>query len=161
MHGLKRRGILQYFTVHRVPECLSLRPNCVPTPSPARECVSVHRVHILIEMKQGECVCPLIWSIRCNFVRDSNYSERGWACKSRASSMHPHQPRCFPSQWNVLQKAAIATLCVLCVSPLGPRGGGQHSLTGEGQPIGRLERKPGTLYNLWSKVLYEYKMKKK
>ncbi len=27
-----------------------------------------HRVHILVEMKQGECVCPLSRSVHCNFV---------------------------------------------------------------------------------------------
>ncbi len=37
-------------------------------------------------------------------------SERGWAC-----TPHPHQPGLiFPSWWNIRQKSAIATLCVLC-----------------------------------------------
>jgi hypothetical protein len=40
-----------------------------------------------------------------------------------------------------------------CVSPLGPKGGGeQHSLAGEGGGVAqfrRRDRKPGTLYTLW------------
>ncbi len=39
-----------------------------------------NRVHILMEMKQGECICPLSLSVHCNFVRDGKYGERGWAC---------------------------------------------------------------------------------
>ncbi len=38
-----------------------------------------------------------------------------------------------------------------CPPPLEPKGGGQHSLAGEGgggSQFGRLERKPGTLYTL-------------
>ncbi len=63
-------------------------------------------------MKQGECISPLSWSVHCNFVRDCNYSERGWAY-----TPHPHQPGLiFPSWWNVRQKAAAATLCTLRVS---------------------------------------------
>jgi hypothetical protein len=46
-----------------------------------------HRVHILVEMKQGQCICPLSWSIHCNFTFDGNSSERGWAC-----TPHPYQP---------------------------------------------------------------------
>jgi hypothetical protein len=42
---------------------------------------------ILIEMKQGECICPHSWSVNCNFVRDGNYIDRGWACNP-----HPYQP---------------------------------------------------------------------
>jgi hypothetical protein len=39
---------------------------------------STHRAHILVEMY--ECICPLSWSVHCNFVRDNKGSERGWAC---------------------------------------------------------------------------------
>ena len=31
-------------------------------------------------MKQGQCICPLSWSVHCNFTGDGNSSERGWAC---------------------------------------------------------------------------------
>ncbi len=55
-------------------------------------------------------VCPLSWSVHCNFTGDGKYNERGWAC-----TLHPHQPGLIlPSWWNVGQKAAVATLCVLC-----------------------------------------------
>jgi hypothetical protein len=153
VHGLKRRGILQYFTVHRVPECLSLRPNCVPTPSSARECVSVHRVHILIEMKQGECNLPTqLEHISCNFVRDGSYSERGWACIP-----HPHQPGFFHHNGMYARKRRLP-LCVYSVSPPLDPGGGGATLPcglggGSGTQFGRLDRKPGTLCTLWSKVL--------
>ncbi len=40
-------------------------------------------------MKQDECLCPLSWSVHCNFVRDGNYSEKGWACIPPPP--HPHQ----------------------------------------------------------------------
>ncbi len=41
--------------------------------------VSTQSTYRGVEMKQGECICPLSWSIRCSFVRDGNYSEGGWA----------------------------------------------------------------------------------
>ncbi len=44
-------------------------------------------VHIFVEMKQGSCICPLSWSVHCNFTGDSKCNERGWAC-----TPHPHQP---------------------------------------------------------------------
>ncbi len=34
----------------------------------------------LLEMKQGFCVCPLSWSVHCNFTGDGICNERGWAC---------------------------------------------------------------------------------
>ncbi len=51
------------------------------------------------------------WSVYTEtYVRDGKWSERGRAC-----TPHPHQPGItFPSWWNVRQKAAVATLCVLC-----------------------------------------------
>ncbi len=38
-----------------------------------------HRVHILVEMKQGQCICPLSWSVHCNFTGEGKCSEGGWA----------------------------------------------------------------------------------
>ncbi len=29
-----------------------------------------HRVHIFLEMKQGQFICPLSWSVHCNFTGD-------------------------------------------------------------------------------------------
>ncbi len=73
-----------------------------------------HRVHILVEMKQGECICPHSWSVHCNFTGEGKCNERGWAC-----TPHPHQPgQILPSSLNVRQKAAVATLCTLwCILP--------------------------------------------
>jgi hypothetical protein len=68
-----------------------------------------HRVHILVEMKQGQCICPLSWSVHCNFTGEGKCNKRGWAC-----TPHPHQPGpILPSSLNVRQKAAVATLCTL------------------------------------------------
>jgi hypothetical protein len=68
-----------------------------------------HRVHILVEMKQGQCIYPLSWSVHCNFTGEGKCNERGWAC-----TPHPHQPGLIlPSSLNVRQKAAVATLCTL------------------------------------------------
>ncbi len=33
----------------------------------------------LLEMKQGQCICPLSWSVHCNFTVDGKCNERGWA----------------------------------------------------------------------------------
>ncbi len=69
-----------------------------------------HREHILVEMKQCQCICPLSWSVHWNFTGEGKYNERGWAC-----TPHPHQPGLIlPSSLNVRQKAAVATLCTLC-----------------------------------------------
>ncbi len=69
-----------------------------------------HRVHILVEMKQGQCICPLSLSVHCNFTGEGKCNERGWAC-----TPHPHQPGLIlPSSLNERQKAAVATLCTLC-----------------------------------------------
>jgi hypothetical protein len=69
----------------------------------------MHRVHILVEMKQGQCICPLSWSVHCNFTGEGKCNERGRACIP-----HPHQPGLIlPSSLNVRQKAAVATLCTL------------------------------------------------
>jgi hypothetical protein len=67
---------------------------------------------ILVEMKQGQCNCPLSWSVQCNFTGEGKCNERGWAC-----TPHRHQPGppglILPSSLNVRQKAAVATLCTL------------------------------------------------
>jgi hypothetical protein len=42
----------------------------------------------LHEMKQGQCICPLSWSVHCNFTGDGKCNKRRWACTPR-----PHQPR--------------------------------------------------------------------
>jgi hypothetical protein len=62
-------------------------------------------------MKQGQCICPLSWSVHCNFTGEGKCNKRGWACNP-----HPHQPGLIlPSSLNVRQKAAVATLCTLWV----------------------------------------------
>ncbi len=38
-----------------------------------------HRVHTLVEMKQGQCICPLSWSVHCNITGEGKCNERGWA----------------------------------------------------------------------------------
>jgi hypothetical protein len=40
------------------------QPPPPPTPPPKIPCKGQnHRVHILVEMKQGQCICPLSWSV--------------------------------------------------------------------------------------------------
>jgi hypothetical protein len=34
----------------------------------------------LQEMKQGQCICPLSWSVHCKFTGDGKCNKRGWAC---------------------------------------------------------------------------------
>jgi hypothetical protein len=80
----------------------------------------------LQEMKQGQCICPLSWSVHCNFTGDGKCNERGWAC-----TPHPHQARLVLHSWlNVCQKADVTTLCtlwfVLC-RHLSPKTGGLHN----------------------------------
>ncbi len=59
--------------------------------------------------EQVQCICPLSWSVHCNFTGEGKCNERGWAC-----TPHPHQPGLIlPSSLNVRQKAAVATLCTL------------------------------------------------
>ncbi len=53
-----------------------------------------------VEIGGVYCICPLSWSVHQNCVRDGSYSHQAG--------------RIFPSWWNVCQKMAIATLCVLC-----------------------------------------------
>jgi hypothetical protein len=70
-----------------------------------------HRVHILVVIKQGQCICPLSWSVHCNFSGEGKCSEKWWACQP------PPLPArlILPSWWNVRQKAAVTTLCTLWV----------------------------------------------
>ncbi len=76
--------------------------------APAERADTYYRVHILVEMKQGQCICPLSWSVHCNFSGEGKCSEWGWACT-------PPPP--LPARlillpwWNVRQKAAVTTLC--------------------------------------------------
>ncbi len=58
-----------------------LSPNTLPSPhttSSADYSQPVsrgdHRVHILVKMKQGDCICPLSRGVHCNLVREV----RGW-----------------------------------------------------------------------------------
>ncbi len=61
---------------------------------------------------RDEIVWVYSWSVHCNFVRDG----KGSIGAERAPP-YLHQPRLiFPSWRNVRQTAAVATLCVLCVS---------------------------------------------
>ncbi len=62
----------------------------------------LHRVHIFTQ-----CICPLSWSVHCNFTGDGKCNARGWAC-----TPHLHQPGLILLSWlNVRQKAAVTTLC--------------------------------------------------
>jgi hypothetical protein len=77
-----------------------------------------HWVHLLVEMKQGQCICPLSWSVHCNFTGEGKCNVRGWAC-----TPHSHQPGLIlPSSLNVRQKAAASTLCTLWWGVWGPQG---------------------------------------
>jgi hypothetical protein len=61
------------------------------------------------EMKRGQCIYPLKWSVHCNFTGDGKCNERGWAC-----TPNPHQSRLIlPSRLNVRRKADVTTLCTL------------------------------------------------
>jgi hypothetical protein len=45
-----------------------------------------------VKMKYRECICPLSWSVHCNFVRD------GKGVGVHCAPPHPHQPGLiFPS----------------------------------------------------------------
>ncbi len=63
-----------------------------------------------LEKKQGECICHLSWRYPATLYLMVYIVKRGWAC-----TPYPHQPGLiFPSWWNLRQKSAVATLCVLC-----------------------------------------------
>jgi hypothetical protein len=73
---------------------------------------SDHRVHIFTQDETGSVylplICPLSWSVHCNFTADGKCNERGWSC-----TPHPHQPGLIlTSWWNVRQKAAVTTLWI-------------------------------------------------
>jgi hypothetical protein len=72
----------------------------------------------LQEMKQGQCICPLGWSVHCNFTGDGKCNERGWAC-----TPHPHQPlmtECTPesrryySVYSVRHTNPVSSLVKIC-----------------------------------------------
>jgi hypothetical protein len=44
----------------------------------------------LQEMKQGQCICPLSWSVHCNFTGDGKCNKRGWACTPPPSPAQPN-----------------------------------------------------------------------
>ncbi len=75
-----------------------------------------HRVHRDRDETGGVCICPLSWSVHCNFTGDGKCNERGWAC-----TPHLHQPGANVSimmecDGMYARNAAVATLCVLCVA---------------------------------------------
>jgi hypothetical protein len=84
---------------------------------------SKHRVHILVEMKQGQCICPLSWSIHCHFTGDGNSSERGWACTPPPLTSQANftlMMECMPescryhSVYSVVQKIYLYIVSSLC-----------------------------------------------
>ena len=71
----------------------------------------------LQEMKQGQCICPLSWSVHYNFTGDGKCNKRGWA-----STPHPHQPILILPSWLIVrQKAEVTTLCTLWVRQYTPQ----------------------------------------
>ncbi len=80
--------------------CISLCPPPPPTPTPMYRqrpnswtslglFTDTSTEYITLqEMKQGQCICPLRWSVHCNFTGYGKCNKRGWACNP-----HPHQPR--------------------------------------------------------------------
>ncbi len=73
--------------------------------------VENHRVHILVEMKQGQCICPLSWSGHCNFTGEGKCSERGWPCTpppSPARAYFPLITACTP------ESSGCNSVCTLC-----------------------------------------------
>ncbi len=82
------------------------------TPTPPHRPASVYPIEyiFLLEMKQGQCICPLSCSVHCNFTCDGKCSERGWAC-----TPHPYQT------WLILHSndgmSARKRLLLLCVPP--------------------------------------------
>ncbi len=62
---------------------------------------STEYIHILTRDETGSVysICPLSWSVHCNFTGDGKCNERGWAC-----TPHPHQARLILPSWlNVRQ----------------------------------------------------------
>jgi hypothetical protein len=71
-------------------QCISERKQGEKSPKCTSCLLSVlttEYIYILVEMKQGQCICPLSWSVHCNFTGEGKCSERGWAC-----TPHPYQP---------------------------------------------------------------------
>jgi hypothetical protein len=72
---------------------------------------SNHRVHILVEMKQGQCICPLSWSVHCNFTGYGKFNKGG----GRAPPTLTSQGQFYPHDWMYARKQQLQ-LCVLCGS---------------------------------------------
>jgi hypothetical protein len=74
----------------------------------------------LLEMKQGQCIYPLSWSIHCKYTGDGkcmvNVMKRGWAC-----TPHPQQPGLIFYSWLNVWQNAVTTLCTLWRKALGRR----------------------------------------
>jgi hypothetical protein len=45
---------------------------------------TIPRVHIRVEKKYGECICPLSWSVHHNFVRDCRIVKGGGRARSHS-----------------------------------------------------------------------------
>ncbi len=75
---------------------------------PFKECKDhrVHTVYWLVEMKKGECIWHLSWSEHWMYVM--------LTIVKGGERAPPRSPAWANSLWNVGQRAAIATLCVLC-----------------------------------------------
>ncbi len=93
------QGNREYWIIYRVPGFLAVVWFVPPPPVSFSVFLCVaHRVHILVEMKQGQCICPLSWSVHCNFTGEGKFNERGWAC----TPPPPYQPGpILPSSLNV------------------------------------------------------------
>jgi hypothetical protein len=63
----------------------------------------------LLEMKQGYCICPLSWSVHCNFTGEGKCKERGWACTPTFTSLGYF----YPHDWMYARKQPLL-LCALC-----------------------------------------------
>jgi hypothetical protein len=68
--------------------------------------IKYHRVHLGVEWKQGECICPLNWSVHHSFVSDGRYSivegggrasppTTGWANFSIMMECTPERGTCY------------------------------------------------------------------
>ncbi len=57
------------------------------TPPPSRLVTNTEYI-FLLEMKNGQYICPLSRSVHFNFTGDSKCNEKVWACPPP----HPHQP---------------------------------------------------------------------
>jgi hypothetical protein len=55
-------------------------------------CIETTEYISLQEMKQGQCICPLSWSVHCNFIGDGKCNKRGRAPPTLTSQgkFYPH-----------------------------------------------------------------------